>query len=543
MVLKTMYPPQKDSPSTFLLGDISTTDTLMTVAGAATLPQVFPYPLTIGVDKSSTETVMVTAQNLGNGQLTITRGTPAYAWLAGSKAARVLTAKDFKDLQDNVTDINTDLNTTKVTVAAHDTDVATLKTTVGNASSGLVKGAADEVTRAKAAEVAEATRATTAESVLTSGKINRTELAQVITDWAYSADGTQLLVTINRYNASTQQTTQYTRTIPVASESAMGVMTPESYNEITALRNDVNTLINLGGRFIGVSFATKAALTAYSVPTSVKTGDFTYVLDDETKSNSTTRYVRNGSTWDFTFVIDYDPVGLANSTTAGIVKSDSGSTNGKVFVEANGTMSVIGWSSLNDAVTAAQSKADAAIPKNIATAASQFLISSAAGIWVIKTIAEVKTLLGLGTAAYTDSSAYATSEQGTKADAAETPTGSQAKVDLLNHNTPITTTGTAAALLATGTRPLADGLTLRLKLHVAIAASATLNYNDGGTKAIVNSKGINVTAGAIMGSYLTLIYNGTNFILQGEGGDSDSAKAPYHSKTFDALMNYTYLNK
>ena len=345
-MLKTMYPPQKDSPSTFLLGDISTVDTLITVANAASLPTIMPYPLTIGVDKTVTETVMVTATNLGNNQLTVTRGNPVYAWTAGSKVARVLTAKDFKDVQDNITDINNALTTAQETIATNANDISTLKSTVGDVGSGLVKGAADEVTRAKAAETAEVSRASAAENFLTSGKINRTELAQVITDWVYSADGTKLLVTINRYNASTQQATQYTRTLPVVSSEAMGVMTPEAYNEITALRNDVNTLTNLGGRFIGLSFATKAALTSYVVPASVKTGDFTYVLDDETKSGSTTRYVRNGTAWDFTFVIDYDPVGLANTTTAGIVKSDSGSTDGKVFVEANGTMSVVGWSNV-----------------------------------------------------------------------------------------------------------------------------------------------------------------------------------------------------
>ena len=100
-------------------------------------------------------------------------------------------------------------------------------------------------------------------------------------------------------------------------------MTPEAYNEITNLRTDVNALINLGGRFIGVSFATKANLDAYTVPTTVKTGDFTYVIDDEARSGATTRYVRNGTTWDFTFTVEYDPIGLASADNAGIVKSDS----------------------------------------------------------------------------------------------------------------------------------------------------------------------------------------------------------------------------
>lgn len=59
---------------------------------------------------------------------------------------------------------------------------------------------------------------------------------------------------------------------------------------------------------------------------------------------------------------------------------------------------------------------DAVIPKSLATAASQFLLSSAAGAWVVKTVAEIKILLGLKSAAYTESTAYATAAQGTKAD-------------------------------------------------------------------------------------------------------------------------------
>lgn len=357
MAFKTMYPPQKDSPSTFLLGDISAVDTLMTVASAAALPQTLPYPLTIGIDKNLTETVMVIVQNLGNNQLTITRGTPAYAWVAGSKAARVLRATDFLDVQDNLRDVDTRLTTTQGTVSTHGTDISTLKTTVGGAGSGLVKGLADEIVRATAAEGAESARATAAESNLNTIKINRSELAQVITDWAYSADETKVQVTITRYNASTQQTTQYARTLPVVSDEDMGVMTPEAYAEITALRNDVNSLINLGGRFIGVSFATKAALTAYVVPSNVKTGDFTYVIDDETKSGATTRYVRNESVWDFTFIIDYDPIGIANTTTLGVVKSST--TDGKVFVETDGTMSVIGWGNLKTRVTTVESNLSA----------------------------------------------------------------------------------------------------------------------------------------------------------------------------------------
>ncbi len=55
------------------------------------------------------------------------------------------------------------------------------------------------------------------------------------------------------------------------------------------------------------------------------------------------------------------------------------------------------------------------VKHSLATAVSDFLVSSGAGVFVKKTLADVKTILGLGTAAYTASTAYATAAQGTLA--------------------------------------------------------------------------------------------------------------------------------
>lgn len=71
------------------------------------------------------------------------------------------------------------------------------------------------------------------------------------------------------------------------------------------------------------------------------------------------------------------------------------------------------------------------VKHSLATAVNDFLVASGVGAWVKKTVDEVKTILGLGSAAYTNSTDYATAAQGVKADAAETPAGAQAKVDAL----------------------------------------------------------------------------------------------------------------
>jgi hypothetical protein len=47
------------------------------------------------------------------------------------------------------------------------------------------------------------------------------------------------------------------------------------------------------------------------------------------------------------------------------------------------------------------------IEKSLATSENDFLVASGIGAWVKKTLAEVKLILGLGSAAYTESSIYA----------------------------------------------------------------------------------------------------------------------------------------
>ena len=106
--LKPMYKGQANSPFTTTLGELSASATSVTVQDASVLPSTVPFLLTLGYDKSVSETVLVTAVN-GN-VLTIIRGVDGSAllWIAGTKCARVFTAKDLNDLQDNVTQLNTD---------------------------------------------------------------------------------------------------------------------------------------------------------------------------------------------------------------------------------------------------------------------------------------------------------------------------------------------------------------------------------------------------------------------------------------------------
>ena len=104
--LLTMYAAQANSPFTTTLGEISASATSVTVDDASVLPSSIPFLLTLGYDKTISETVQVTAVN-GN-TLTIVRGLdgPALMWVAGTKCARVLTAKDLNDIQANIRLLN-----------------------------------------------------------------------------------------------------------------------------------------------------------------------------------------------------------------------------------------------------------------------------------------------------------------------------------------------------------------------------------------------------------------------------------------------------
>lgn len=85
------------------------------------------------------------------------------------------------------------------------------------------------------------------------------------------------------------------------------------------------------------------------------------------------------------------------------------------------------------------------------------------------------------------------------------------------------TGGTASALtLAAPGFALSDGVVVRFRLHMDIAAGATLEVEHTGAKAIVDSNGGTVKAGAIAGTWLSVVYSAANgnFILQGTKGDT-----------------------
>ncbi|MHA7963520.1 hypothetical protein ACX93W_05185 [Paenibacillus sp. CAU 1782] len=100
--------------------------------------------------------------------------------------------------------------------------------------------------------------------------------------------------------------------------------------------------------------------------------------------------------------------------------------------------------------------------------------------------------------------------------------------DLVQRNSYGTTAGTATAytLTLTPAPQLVEGMRVMVKLHVDNGANPTLNVNGTGAQAIRKPNGSAPAAGLLKsGSVYTLVYNGTAFTLQGEGGEYGTAVA------------------
>lgn len=96
-----------------------------------------------------------------------------------------------------------------------------------------------------------------------------------------------------------------------------------------------------------------------------------------------------------------------------------------------------------------------------------------------------------------------------------------------------TTTGTVntyALALSPAPTALVDGLAICAKINVLNTGASTINVNGLGAKNILDSKGNAMTAGKLKANTpYTMRYNGTNFILQGEGASGDAAASDLYS--------------
>jgi len=95
---------------------------------------------------------------------------------------------------------------------------------------------------------------------------------------------------------------------------------------------------------------------------------------------------------------------------------------------------------------------------------------------------------------------------------------------------------TYAVSLSPAPTAYVEGMAIAVKINVNNTGASTINVNGLGAKAIKKPNGNDVSAGNLKaGSIYTLRYNGTNFILQGEGGAGTAQPA-------NVLSGMTFMN-
>lgn len=135
----------------------------------------------------------------------------------------------------------------------------------------------------------------------------------------------------------------------------------------------------------------------------------------------------------------------------------------------------------------------------------------------------------------------------------ETPAGAQSKVEALagsgntktvkqvddavtahladyvrqpGYGTTAGNTNTYALTLSPALASYVAGVCVAVKIHAANTGASTINVNGLGAKTILDSKGAALTSGKLkLNVVYTLRYDGTNFILQGDGGDYGNVTA------------------
>jgi hypothetical protein len=180
----------------------------------------------------------------------------------------------------------------------------------------------------------------------------------VLDDATLAGSTAALSLTLTFRDPASGEETVVTRVFPIASAQQAGIMSPADVTAIANLLTAVESLsgrgirypVHLAGATITQSTLQAAYETASGQTGTVPDGATLVDLDSDityTWFASTEEWKTRGS----------DTVSQATNTVLGVVKGAE-NTSGKVYVELDGSLSVIGWDALVTALTGKASTAD-----------------------------------------------------------------------------------------------------------------------------------------------------------------------------------------
>lgn len=238
-------------------------------------------------------------------------------------------------------------------------------------------------TQLQASITAEVTRATGAESDLSDAIEEETEareeaietvdnklnypFAQTV---SVTATAQVVTITLSRRNIKTGATDTNSTTIPIANAVNAGLMTPESVTALQQLGTRVSALENTNIHLLYDEDLrpTPADIRQFVINEGyTDTTQWVNITVDVLGSTNVWRYFDATHGWTEQVPV----VARATNTTLGIVKGSQ--TDGKIYVEDDGTLSVNGWNDLQDVILGMQS--DIYDEEQRATQAEQALAS------------------------------------------------------------------------------------------------------------------------------------------------------------------------
>jgi hypothetical protein len=206
--------------------------------------------------------------------------------------------------------------------------------------------------------------------------------ATAVKDMSVTQTDTQVTVTKN-VGTLTGQGTDTPYTIQEASDTQIGLLNKEDHSTYTQYGTRITALEGKGSG-APLVFASHALLEA-ETPAE---GKWAIVISDETVDNSTTIYVceSNGASppvwsWNYAGKMQMQ-IGVATATVAGLVmgRDDAdGANKGYVYVNTNGTMQLIGYDELHDAIVLAFA---ASADSDVELSSSSYV--STTGTWTFK---------------------------------------------------------------------------------------------------------------------------------------------------------------